>query len=178
MKFNELIIERLGVILTKYNLHIVDQFENYLKLQSKNLNIILTYNSLENSNTFWIGRNIDNSDNIEIDDTLLREFFQSDLKISLCTTDLFLENLLVFFEREGKVLLGGNLNKLIELEEYGRERSRLYTMQLVDKQNLNAADNAWAENNYGEFIKYIDKINKERLPRSYELKYKIALKRF
>jgi hypothetical protein len=44
----------------------------------------------------------------------------------------------------------------------------------LQEQNLAAANKAWENGNYKEFIKMIDQTNKDKLPSSYQLKYKIA----
>ena len=175
MNFNQLVLAKLGAMFLEYDLRIAEQFENYLKLQSKSLIMIITHNPLEGSNMFWIGRNIPGLDKIEIDNEVMREFFHSELPISSCTTtDIFIDSLTIFFGREGRSLLKGDLNKMVELEKYDQERSHLYTLQLRDKQNLDAANNAWEENNYRGFIKYMNEIEATKWPSSCKLKYNIA----
>jgi hypothetical protein len=174
MNFNQIILERLGLILRKYNFTIIEQRHNYLKLQSKYLLIILVHNQIENSNTIWLGENGKKIDKVEIDNKALKLFFNSDLKLSQVPIDIFANNLVLFFENEGKALLMGDLNRIRELEKFDLERSHIYTQELLDKQNLAAANKAWSEGNYNEFINLINQINKDKLPSSYQLKYKIA----
>jgi hypothetical protein len=176
MEFNKLIFEKLGLIFQKYNLHLVEQRSNYLRLQSSSVIIIISQNPLENSNTLWIGRNAANSDQVEIDNKTLRLFFKSDLRLSEVTINTFIDNLVLFFEKEAKPILNGDLVEITRLEEFDLERSHLYTEKLLKKQTLEAADKAWENKNYNEFIKLINQTNKESLPLSYQLKYKIATK--
>jgi hypothetical protein len=82
----------------------------------------------------------------------------------------------LFFENEGKPLLMGDLNRINELEKFSLERSRTYTKNILEKQIFEAADNAWDKSNYKEFISVIGQINKDKVPLSYQLKYKIANK--
>lgn len=177
MEFNKLIFERLGLIFQRYNIHIVEQRSNYLRLQSPSVIIIIAHNSLENSNTLWIGRSDANSEKIEIDNKTLTLFFKSDLQLSGVTVETFINNLVLFFENEAKPILSGDSTEITKLEEFDLKRSHLYTEELIKKQTLGAADKAWKNKNYSEFIKLINQTDKESLPSSYQLKYKIAIQR-
>ncbi|HRF25591.1 MAG TPA: hypothetical protein PLR98_15580, partial [Chitinophagaceae bacterium] len=57
---------------------------------------------------------------------------------------------------------------------FSEKESEVYTFQILQEQNLAAANKAWENGNYKEFIKMIDQTNKDKLPSSYQLKYKIA----
>lgn len=174
MEFNKLLLDKLGPIFKKYNLYIIEQFENYIKLQSEYITIIIVYNKKENSNTLWIGRNDDLKDKVEIDNEVMEKVFDSNLKITLVTTEIFINNLVAFFEGIGKPILQGNLKKISELEKFNARRSKQYTLQLTEKQNLKNADDAWERKDYKMFIEYLNKIDKLHLPQSYYLKYKMA----
>ena len=71
-------------------------------------------------------------------------------------------------------MIAGNTDALKKVEKYVDKVSNEYTTELIDKQNLDAANKAWEEGNYKDFINYLDKTDRQRLPSSYELKYKIA----
>ena len=71
----------------------------------------------------------------------------------------------------------GDKKIIHDLEQFDAERSRKYTHDLLQKQNLQEADKAWSENNYKDFIRIMDQTSKVGLPASYELKYKIARKK-
>ncbi|HEY3402600.1 MAG TPA: hypothetical protein VGK59_04375 [Ohtaekwangia sp.] len=60
------------------------------------------------------------------------------------------------------------------MDNYEKNRSKEYTDDLIRQQNLRQADKAWDDKNYLTFIKQIDLIGKDRLPKSYTLKYKMA----
>jgi len=47
-------------------------------------------------------------------------------------------------------------------------------VELIQRQTLETTSNAWKKNNYKAFIKSIDEIGIENLPKSYQSKYKIA----
>jgi hypothetical protein len=121
MNFNQIILEKLGLVFEEYNLHIFEQWNNYLNLHSDNLIIIFVHNQRENSNTFFISKNGKNS--IEIDNETLKLFFNSDLKFDEVTVDVFVNNLISFFENEGKPLLNGDLNTINDLEKFKMQRN-------------------------------------------------------
>ena len=174
MKFNQLILEKLAVIFQKYHLHYLEQRDNYLKLASDDLEIIITHNQFENSNTLWLGRNNETTSKVEIDNDTLKLFFKSDLKLSQVSLETFISNLVLFFENEAKPLLMGDLNRINELEKFDLKRSQNYTDNLLERQNLEVASKAWEIKDYKTFIGSIDKIDIDKVPESFQLKYKIA----
>jgi hypothetical protein len=174
MEFSQLILEQLSLVIRKYNLQVVEQRKEYIQFESEHLTIILSHNPLENSNTLWIGKITDKRYAVEIDNKILKLFFNSDLKLSQVPFEVFVKNLVLFFENEGKPLLIGDINTISKLEEFDLERSRIYTQEILDKQNLIAINKAWDKGNYREFIKLLDQVDKDKLPSSYQLKYKIA----
>lgn len=172
MEFNQLVSNRLGLIFQKHNLHVIEQFKNHVKLKSDSVIITLNHDERENSNAFYVGSNEDFL--YPVDEYVLKSAFNSDLKINHVTQEVFVNNLAIFFEGEGKPLIAGNTYALEAVEKYVYKEGEAYTTQLVDKQNLDAANKAWEEGNYKDFIKYLDKTDRQKLPASYELKYKMA----
>lgn len=172
MEFNQLVLDGLGLIFQKHNLHVIEQFKNHLKLKSDSVIITLNHDERENSNAFYVGNNQDFL--YPVDEYILKSAFNSDLKINHVTQEVFVNNLAIFFEGEGKPLIAGNTYALEAVEKYVYKEGEAYTTQLVDKQNLDAANRAWEEGNYNDFIKYLDKTDRQKLPSSYELKYKMA----
>ena len=172
MEFNQLISDRLGLIFQKHNLRIIEQFKNYLKLKSDSVVITLSHDERESSNALCVGRNEDSL--YPIDEYVLKSAFNSNLKINHVSQDMFVNKLSIFFEGEGKPLIAGKTYAIEAVEKYVYKEGEIYTTQLVDKHNLDAANKAWEEGNYNDFIKYLDKTNRQRLPVSYELKYKMA----
>lgn len=174
MKFAQTILEKMGSLFQRYHLRIIEQQNDYLKLQSDSLLVTIVYNPLEKSNTLWIGRNDEKADKIEVDNKVLNFFFKSSLRLTEVSVDVFIHNLTLFFENEASSLLIGDLYKLEELERFDLKRSQDYTQNVLNRQYIEAADKAWIDSNYKEFIKNVDRLNKDKLPSSYILKYKIA----
>jgi hypothetical protein len=114
---------------------------------------------------------------VEIDNQVMQEHFNSDLKLSNLPQETFVNNVFQFFMGDGKKLLEENPNALINLEKFNEKRSLDYTADLMVQQNLEAANKAWKNGNYSAVIKYLEKVNKNNLPASFKQKYKIAKQR-
>jgi len=177
MNFNQIVLEKLEPLFLKYDLNIVEQRDDYLKFESSYLSIAVTHNKLEKSNTIWLSRNKKTTNIVEMDDTILRDFFGSALKISQVPMNTFVDNLASFFENEGKLLLIGDAEKMKELEQFSLKRSRAYTDELLARQHLSAADKAWKNEDYLEFVNLINQVNERYMLPSYKSKYAIAKKR-
>lgn len=136
--------------------------------------LIFVHNQIENSNTFWIGKDDKKIDKVEIDNKILKAFFNSDLKLSQVPTNIFVNNLILFFENEGKPLLTGNLNMINELEEFDLKRNSIYTQHLLEQQILGTANGTWDKGDYEEFVNLMGQVDMDKLPSSFKLKYKIA----
>ncbi len=174
MEFNQKILEKLRNVFKKYDLNIVEQRINYLRLESQYVVIVVAHNHLEKSNMLLLGGNDRKLHMPEIDNKVLSSFFNSDLKLSQVPVEIFINNLFLFFENEAQPLLRGDKNMITKLEEFDSERSRKYTQDLIEKQNLNAASVAWKNTNYREFIRIMEQFDENKLLPSYKLKYKIA----
>ena len=136
MKFNQIILENLEPLFQKYNLNISEQWDNYVQVRSDHLVIVFAHNKYDNSNTLFLNRNNGKPYTIEIDNSLLKSFFNSDLKLSEVPVDVFVNNLVLFFEDVGVSILNGDLNRIGELEKFNLERSRIYTANLLARQKL------------------------------------------
>jgi hypothetical protein len=176
MEFNIVIKQNLSHIFRKYEYEIITEGVNYLRLVNKYIVLIFSYNNLENSITFWLGTNDDTSDKIEIDDYILDVFFNSKARFSNKTLSDFITNWILFSEEKGKLLLMGNLEVINSLEEFDLQRSRTYTDSIKTEQILAAADKAWNQHNYGDFIKQMASLDLNKVAQSYHLKLKIANK--
>ena len=172
MEFNQLISAKLHSLFTEHGLEITEQSKNIVRYQSAVLHISLVHNPRENSNILWVGRK--NFNDVEIDNQVMREHFNSDLKLGNLSQETFINNVFLFFMGDGERLLEGDELALISLDKFNEQRSSEYTANLVEKQNLDAANKAWKEGNYLDVIKYLEKINKDDLPESLKQKYKIA----
>lgn len=172
MEFNQLISEKLHSLFIDHGLEMTEQSKNIVKYESQELVIRLSRNPRENSNTLWVGRKHFNE--VEIDNQVMREHFNSDLKLSNLPQETFINNVFLFFMGDGEKLLEGNERALVSLEKFNEQRSSDYTVNLVEQQNLEAANKAWKDGNYSDVIKYLEKVNKANLPASFKQKYKIA----
>ena len=172
MEFNKIVTDRFEPIFHKNNLRVIEQFNNYVKIESDDIVIIISHNERENSNSFYIG--IKDSSLYPIDENVLKGIFNSALKINYVTPYVFVNNLALFLEGEGSSLIDGNKDTLRTVEKYIQNKSNEYTAELVNKQNLDAANKAWEDGNYKDFIMYLNKTDKQKLPSSYKLKYKMA----
>jgi hypothetical protein len=170
MTFNEKIIISLDQIIAKHRLAIVEQHENYLKFNTDKITLIIVYNKLENSCVLWIGK-ID-GEKVEIDNDVLKDFFHSQLRLNQVSQDVFISNLITFFENEATPILTGDNVRLDELEKFDRARSKAYTIDLILRQMLAKADAAWESQKFKEFIVILDSL--DEIPLSYWRKYKIA----
>ena len=132
MNFNQLVLEKLGSLLRKHNFDISQQWNNFLMFKSENLTLIFVHNERENSNTFFLSG--DGKHSLEIGDETLKGFFKSELKLTDTPIDVFVNNLIFFFENEGKPLLAGDLILLKKLEDFQLQRSHGYTQDLKRRQ--------------------------------------------
>lgn len=176
MEFRHIILEKLHAFFTECGLKIAEQSENIIRYESVILHISLAHNPRENSNTLWVGSKY-TDDFVEIDDQVLRDHFNSGLKFNNLPQETFINNALLFFMGDGEKLLKRNPQALSDLEKFSKERSSVYMNNLIEQQNLEAADRAWKDGNYSDVIKYLEKINQANLPSSYKQKYKIAQNR-
>lgn len=171
MEFNKLVIDRFNLIFQK-NIHVIEQFRNYVKIKLDDVVITVSRDEREGSNSIYIGRK--ESSLYPLNENVLKDVFNSALKIDYVTPEVFVNNLVTFFAAEGNALIAGNPDALKKVEKYVDKVSNEYTKELIDNQNLAAANKAWEEGNYKDFIKYLDRTDRQKLPSSYELKYKIA----
>ena len=161
------VIKTLKPLFEKRGFNIVDQSKNYVQFDSKSVSVIFGYNERERSNFVFVG--LRGQDSHELDKENLKDVFGYDGESHLL--DRFLSDFLL---DKGNGILVGDLAKLRKLDGYQQERSRVYTHNLIKRQNLNIADKAWDKRDYLTFVRHIDLIGKENLPKSYTLKYKKA----
>ena len=176
MEFNQLISEKLHSLFTEYGFEITEQLKNIVRYESKILHVSLAHNDRENSNVFLFGSKSSN-DFVEMDNQVMKDFFDSDLQIKNLSQEDFVNNVFLFFRNEGKEILQGNDSQLSDLERFDQLRSELYTSKLIEEQTLEAANKAWKEGNYTDVVRHLKKVNEESLPTSFKQKYKIAQKR-
>ncbi len=172
-EFNSLVLNHLAPLFNSHGLLVIRELQDQLTFRSERVVIKLVHNKLENSNALYAAK--DTSFLYPIDEKLVKTIFNTDVKIDFVLPEVFVKNLVIFFENEGRILLEGNDTILKAIEEYIHATSKRYTNELVNKQNLEAADKAWKESDYSTFIQYIQQTDKEYLSPAYELKYKMAV---
>jgi hypothetical protein len=172
MEFNQLVIKKIVPLFKDYGFLVVEEYENYFRFKSKIVESIISYNELDGTSVFEIGKM--NEFLYPLNEKLIKQIFGSDAKINQVTKEMFVENITLFLQNNGSAFLRGDESKLLEFKIYSEKESEVYTFQILQAQNLTSANKAWENGNYKEFIKTIDQTNKDKLPSSYHLKYKIA----
>jgi hypothetical protein len=170
MEYNTLVRTSFFPILKNFGFDIAKEFKNIICFQSSVMKVNVVFNEYEKSNFIEIGRQ--NEVLYPLSNNAIRSIFNSVLSIEQVTPEIFVENLSVIFrQKEGVEILKGNIKHLVEFIE---KESNDYTLELVQRQTLETASKAWEKNDYKAFIKSIDEIDIEKVPQSYQLKYKIA----
>lgn len=168
--------EEIVAILTPFfqqnKFSVAETFKNYIRYENRRVKIAVAYDWRDNSITVFVGQ-IDKFET-ELSGDTIDKFFNDN--INLRNNNLFTENLISFLTGKGNALLKEDLNTLFKLEEYSNRMAKEYTDNLIKEQNLRAADDAWQEKNYSEFITQLDKIKKDSLSQTYLMKYQYALK--
>jgi hypothetical protein len=172
MNFKTTIAE-LSLTLEKSGFSIVEHSTNYAKFQSKLMTLSIGYNPLEHEFSVFLGKN--NGEMCEIWENVYIDVFGTNFQGIKGVT--FVEKFIAFLQNEGSAILKQDLSKIDELEAYSRKAAQEYTTAIINRQNLNFADKAWRENNYNEFIEQLSKVAEDFLPKSYELKRKIAFRK-
>lgn len=175
MNFNQIITNRFNSILVSHCFDLTDQFNDNLKYENNGLYILFTRNPREQTNTLWVGS--DDGFPIEVSDSILREFFNTEIEIEHKSIDEFSSNVYEFLKGEGLILLQANKEDYLALERFSQNKSEEYTSQLLEQQYLDAADEAWRTENYVDVLKNLDQIDEDNLSKSYRQKYKIAKKK-
>jgi hypothetical protein len=170
MEFNTLVKTQLLQILEKHGFEITEEFKNIIRFQSSVIEINIVYIDYEKSCYISIGKKGESL--YELRNNALRELLNSSLSIERVSLTVFVQNLFTFFEtKEGVALLKGDIDDFIKFKI---SEDNNYTIELLQRQVLETASRAWERKNYKEFIKSIDEIDIEKIPQSYQLKYKIA----
>lgn len=128
MEFNQLISLKLHSLFAENGMERTEQTENIVRYESAVLHVSLVHNPRENSNSVWIGRKLSNA--VEINNLVMRDYFDSDVKVDNLPQETFVDNVLLFFTGVGKRLLEGNERILVDLEKYEVQRALDYTIGL------------------------------------------------
>ena len=104
----------------------------------------------------------------------MRNVFGSDKTIDGVPSETFVEHLASFFRREGVRLLSGDKNEFERLVQYSHKKNKAYSLEMQKLSYKSHADHYWERRDYASFLKYVDLLSLEILPKSYELKVQIA----
>jgi hypothetical protein len=170
MEFNTLVKTQLFPTLQKFEFEIAEEYKNILRFQSSVIELNIVYNDNEKSCYISIGKK--GKSLYELRNNAVRELLNSSLSVEQITSEIFVKNLITLFEtKEGTALLKGNIEDFIKFKTL---EDNNYTFELVQRQILETASKAWERNDYKAFIKSMDETDIEKVPQSYQLKYKIA----
>lgn len=161
----------LTEFLTDNNFLVVYKEQHFIKYSTNSTVITVAYANLEYLFFTHVGQN--SKSLIELTPIAIKEVFE-DNSFQFQST-LTIENLISFLKTSGKLIVSGDKKVFKELTEFSEHQSREYSRQIIQSQNIQGADKAWAQRDYVNFIKYIDRTEKELLPESYLKKYKIAV---
>ena len=173
MEFNKLVKTYLYPILQKYGFEIKEELKNILHFQSSIIEVNIVFNDFEKSCYVFMGKKGELLH--ELRNNAVRELFNSSLSVEQVTPETLVQNLSVLFKtKEGVEILKGNIDAFINFKLSEAEN---YTSELIRKQILDAALKAWENNDYVTFRESIEKIGIDKVPQSFQLKYKIAKQR-
>ena len=174
MDFNENVISNLYPLLQDYGFEIVNEFNNYINFSNLDVSIFVSYNEFEQSNSLRIGKK--NQQPFTINNKILKSIFNSNLKIEDLSTTNFIENIIIFLNSYAKIIFTGNNLILEEIEKESYKQAEIYTKRINNSQYLDIADKAWLEKDFDKFVKALNKIDLNSIPKSYSLKYEYAKK--
>jgi hypothetical protein len=166
-------IAGISSTLEKSGYSIIEHRANYVKFQSRLITLVLSYSPLEHTFTVFLGRN--NGKIKELSHKVYLNVFGTNFQQVNGTS--FTDKFISFLQHEGNAILQNELSKIDEVEAYCRKAASGYTSAIVNRQNLEAADKAWSESNYRDFISHLDKVAVDALPKPYGQKRKIALRK-
>jgi hypothetical protein len=161
----------LTEFLTDNNFSVTKKEQHFIEYSTNSAIITVAYANLEYLFYTHVGQ--DSKSLIELTPIAVKEVFKDDSFLFQST--LTIDNLISFLSGVGKPIILGDKIKFKELNEFSERQSREYTQRIIQVQNIQGADNAWKQKDYINFIKCIDRTEKDLLPESYLKKYKIAV---
>lgn len=161
----------LTEFLANNNFSITKKEQHFIEYSTNSAIIIAAYANLEYLFYNHVGQN--SKSLVELTPIAVKEIFKDD-SFQLQST-LTIENLIFFLKTVGKSILLGDKKIFKELNDFSERQSRECTKQIIQLQNIQGADKAWTQKDYINFIKCIDRTEKDLLPESYLKKYKIAI---
>ena len=164
-------IYQLTKFLTDNDFLVTKKEEHFIEYSTKSTIITVAYSNLEYLFYTHVGQ--DSKSLVELTPIAVKEVFKDD-SFKLQST-LTIDNLISFLKTTGKFIVLGDKKIFEKLNKFSEYQSRQYTRQIIHSQNIQGADNAWTQKNYINFIKFIDRTEKDLLLESYFKKYKIAV---
>lgn len=161
----------LTEFLTDNNFSVTKKQQHFIEYSSKSAIITIAYANLEHLFYIHVGQDLKSL--VELTPIVVKEFFKDD-GFQLQST-LTIENLISFLKTSGKPLVSGDKEIFNRLSEFSERQSNEYTKRIIHLQNIQGADKAWTQKDYVNFIKCIERAEKNLLPESYLKKYKIAV---
>ncbi len=166
-------IKHLTPFFQQHGFTISDAWKNYMQYNSDTVSVIFSYDEREKSFSTFAGRKHGQSVLLSFD--VIENIFSESLDIY--NGNSIADREIHFFSGQGKGLLTGDVTTLNRLEKYSELEAKRYTDDLVSRQKISLADKAWNNKEYLDFIKFLDELDKNSLPKSYSKKYEIALKK-
>jgi len=164
-------ISPLTEFLTDNNFSVTKKEQHFIEYSTNSAIITVGYAKLEYLFYTYVGQS--SKSLVELTPIVVKEVFKDDSFILQST--LTIDNLISFLSSVGKPIILGDKKTFNELNEFSERQSREYTKQIIQLQNIQGADKAWTQKDYINFIKCIDRTEKDLLPDSYLKKYKIAV---
>jgi hypothetical protein len=175
MEFNQLVTDEIFPVLAGYGFSITEVSQHRLLFKSKAVELSISFDRRDQTGLLQAGQR--DGYLYSLNDELIKDVFGSSIKIEQAGMEVFVHQVALFLKGDGSSILSGDRIKLEETKQCAELKARSYTAKLVQEQMLTQADSAWANGQYTEFVRLIDTLNKEDLPQSYQLKYKIAIRR-
>lgn len=173
MDFNALVKVHLFPVLQKIGFEMAEESKNILRFQSSVMKVNIAFNQYDRSFLVEIGKKNDML--YPLNDYAIKKVFDSSLSVEQVTQEVFVQNISSLFEtNEGVTILQGDITPL---KNVILQQSEDYASELLLKQTLEISEKAWKTKDYAAFVKILDKVGITRVPRSYQLKYKIAKQR-
>lgn len=161
----------LTEFLIDNNFSVAYKEQHFIRYTTKSAIITVAYANLEYLIYTHVGKDLETL--VELTPNVVKEVFKDDSFQYQST--LTTKNLISFLKSTGKLIVSGDKKIFKELTEFSERQSRDYTRQIIHSQNMKDADNAWTRKDYMNFIKCIDRVEKELLTGSYLKKYKMAV---
>ena len=175
MDFNQLVITKIAPLFKERGFQFIQLLKDSFEFKSAYVEGTISYNELDQTCFFEIGKKGEFL--YPINDESIKQVFSSNIKIDLQAKEGWVNNIGIFLREDGSALLREDLNKINDLKSFIERESEVYTSRILEQQNLAIASKIWEIENYSEFIRLLDQINKDTLPLSYQLKYKLAKQR-